>query len=77
MMKKAGRISVIASLAVCGVLVACAAPSDATPVTPPPEDVHSHTFATTWTVTETEHYKAATCEHKDVKLDAEIGRAHV
>ncbi len=70
MMKKAGRISVIASLAVCGVLVACAAPSDATPVTPPPEDVHSHTFATTWTVTETEHYKAATCEHKDVKLDA-------
>ncbi len=33
------------------------------------EPGHEHTFSTEWTITETEHYHASTCEHSDEKKD--------
>lgn len=30
---------------------------------------HTHTYATEWTMTDTQHYRAATCEHSDLKKD--------
>lgn len=32
-------------------------------------DVHQHTFETDWTYDENEHWKAASCEHKDIKSE--------
>lgn len=36
------------------------------------EPVHEHTYATEWSSNETEHWHAATCEHKDLKADVGV-----
>lgn len=37
-----------------------------------PGEKHDHTFASTWSSNETEHWHAATCEHSDKKADKEV-----